>query len=156
MHTANRIVINADPELVYQAASQTTNWPAILPHYRYVTSFYQGGDVQVVEMSANRDFGAFRYPTWWSSIQWNEPTQRRVRYRHVGGITRGMEVVWHITPLPNGHVQVIIDHALHKRNPLVALFYELVVGRLFVMFIAQRTLEGVKRWCEERGARTEG
>lgn len=148
MHTKNRIVIDADPATVYQAACDTANWPTILPHYRFVNTLYERDDVRVVEMSANRDFGAFQYPTWWSSIQWNEPHAHKVRYRHVGGVTRGMDVAWHITPRPQGGVEVVIDHALVKRNPLVALFYNLIVGRVFVFFIAQRTLEGVKRHCE--------
>lgn len=148
MHTVNRIIINADPDRIYQVASDTAAWPSILPHYRYVKTWWQAGDVRVVEMSANREWPGFKYPTWWSSIQWNEPAQRQVRYQHVGGITRGMEVLWRIQPLAAGQVEVTIDHTLRKQQPLLALFYTLVVGRMFVMVIAQRTLEGVKRACE--------
>ncbi len=148
MHTTNRIVIQADPAQVYALAQNTAGWPRILPHYRYVTTVHQRDDVRVVEMSADRDFGILRYPTWWSWVQWDEPAARRVRFRHVGGITRGMDVVWQITPLAGGSVEVVIDHWLHKRSLLVALFYRLVVGQIFVHFIAQRTLEGVKRAAE--------
>lgn len=149
MHTHNHIVINADRATVYQVASDTAQWPTILPHYRYVNTLHNHADVRVVEMSANRDFGVFQFPTWWSSLQWNEPETYTVRYRHVGGITRGMDVEWRITSRPQGGVDVVIDHTLRKRNPLVALFYALIVGQVFVHFIAQRTLEGVKRHAEQ-------
>lgn len=148
MHTLNRIVIKADSDTVYQAASETADWPRILPHYRYVHTLYSADEVRVLEMSATRDFGFFQYPTWWSSIQRNAPHEGRVRYRHVGGVTRGMDVEWQIRPLSDETVEVVILHHLSKNNPVVALFYKLVVGQIFVRFIAQRTLEGVKRHCE--------
>ena len=53
-------------------------------------------------MAAWRPFGPLKWPTWWQSEMWVDPERREVRYRHVRGITTGMDVVWRIMPNPNG------------------------------------------------------
>ncbi len=52
----------------------------------------------VVEMAAWRPFGLVSYPTWWVSEMWVDRGAPAVHYRHVRGITTGMDVVWHIEP----------------------------------------------------------
>src|SRR3989442_4991412 len=39
-----------------------------------------------------------RYPTWWVSEMTVDRRAREIRYRHVRGITQGIDVVWQIVP----------------------------------------------------------
>src|SRR5439155_109728 len=80
-------------------------WPDYLEHYRSVRfreRTRDGGGL--VEMAANRPFGPVQWPTWWlsqMSIQRKGATggdEPRIRFRHVEGITAGMDVEWGSTP----------------------------------------------------------
>ena len=86
---------------MFDAASDVERWPEWLPHYRWVRFGQRRPDGGVVEMAAWRPFGPFRWPTWWVSEMWIDPRDAEVRYRHVRGITRGMEVSWERRP-PGG------------------------------------------------------
>ncbi len=67
-----------------------------------------------------------------------------VRYRHVRGITRGMDVEWAFAPTGDG-VAVTITHLwAGPRWPLVgAPAARLVIGPVFIHAIAQLTLAGI-------------
>src|SRR6266571_5315579 len=90
MRTVDRIRVHAPFSRVFAVASSVARWPAILPHYRWVR-FLDGG---LVEMAAWRPFGALKYPTWWVSEMTVDRPAGEIRYRHVRGITRGMQVAW--------------------------------------------------------------
>src|SRR5260370_37010165 len=60
-------------------------------------------------MAASRPFGIFRYPTWWVSEMTVDRRAREIRYRHIRGITRQMDVVWRLVEGPEG-VAVTIVH----------------------------------------------
>jgi len=98
MRTVDRIRVHAPFARVFAAASSVTRWPAILPHYRWVRML-QGG---LVEMAAWRPFGPFiKYPTWWVSEMTVDRPAGEIRYRHVRGITRDMQVVWRLVKVLN-------------------------------------------------------
>lgn len=148
MRTVDRITIRAAPERVFAVAADVERWPDFLPHYRWVRMLERSDHVSLVEMAAWRPFGPLRYPTWWVSEMWLEPG-RAVHYRHVRGITRGMEVAWRLTPRDD-RVDVEIVHQWRGPAwPLIGkLAAEWVIGPVFIHAIASRTLAGVKRRAE--------
>jgi len=140
----------APPERVWPHASNVERWPAILPHYRWVRMRPPRPDgTQVVEMSANRPFGPLQWPTWWLSEMWTDPERREVRYRHVEGVTRGMEVRWTVTA-ENGGTRASIIHAWDGPSwPLIRVpAARWVILPVFVHGIASRTLAGIARAAE--------
>jgi hypothetical protein len=148
MRTVDRIRIRAPWARVFAAASTVARWPAILPHYRWVR-FLEGG---LVEMAAWRPFGILKYPTWWVSEMTVDQPAGEIRYRHVRGITRGMDVVWRLVDGKDG-VDAEIVHTWDGPGwPLVGrLAADLVIGPVFIHGIASRTLAGIKRAAERGG-----
>jgi len=146
VRTVDRIRMRAPFERVYAAASAVERWPSILPHYRRVRVLGRG----LVEMAAWRPFGPLRYPTWWVSEMTLDRDAGEIRYRHVRGITRGMDVVWRLAREGDG-VAVEIVHTWTGPNwPLIGrLAAELVIGPVFIHGIASRTLAGIKRAVED-------
>jgi aromatase len=109
----------------------------------------------LVEMSAWRDFpGGVRYPTWWMSDMRVDPDEPAVFYRHVRGITRGMDVKWSFQSRADGSTFVRIVHEWNGPAwPLIGgAAASLVIGPHFVSAIAQRTLAGVGREAERQSA----
>jgi len=155
MRTVDRIAINAPVARVFQAAAAVERWPDILPHYRWVRFVERDarGLGGLVEMAAWRPFGPVRYPAWWMSQMTVDPVAHEVRYRHVRGITRGMDVVWRLEPdgPDEGRVNVTIVHQWSGPAwPLVGWFAaDFVIGPVFVHGIASRTLAGIKRFAED-------
>jgi uncharacterized membrane protein len=146
MQTENSIQIDAPLERIVELAGDVERWPAILPHYRWVKLLDGGGDRKVVEMAARRD----RFPVKWRAIQTIERDDGVpvIRYRHIGGVTKGMEVAWTFAKNSTGF-QVRIDHELDLRWPVIGgLVGNLVIGPYFVSYIAGRTLETIKQLAE--------
>ena len=99
MHkTANEIVIQGDPDRIYQLAAAVEEWPAWLPHYRWVRVHGREGNRRTVEMAAWRT----GVPVRWVSHQWLWPEERRITFRHIKGLSRGMEVEWRIESFETG------------------------------------------------------
>ena len=153
MTIIDALTIHAPAALCFEVAADVERWPLILPHYRFVTfrdrkAFGTG----VVEMSAYRDFaGPVRYPTWWMSDMHVDAREPAVYYRHIDGITRGMEVKWSFDPVPGG-THVHISHAWDGPGwPVIGrAAWKHVSAPLFVSFIATRTLAGVGAEAERR------
>lgn len=149
MRTVDRIHVRAPLERVFDAASAVERWPSILPHYRWVRLLGGG----LVEMAAWRPFGGgggiIKYPTWWVSEMTIDRPAGEIRYRHVRGVTRGMDVVWRLTRTDGG-VEAEIVHTWNGPGwPLVGrLAADLVIGPVFIHGIASRTLAGIKRVVE--------
>jgi hypothetical protein len=109
-------------------------------------------------MSANRPFdlagrlkGPVRinWPTWWLSEMTVERGKPSIRFRHVGGITKGMDVEWTFAPAPGGtHVRIV--HVWDgPRIPIVGMWAAMfVIGPVFVHGIASRTLAGLAAVAE--------
>ena len=76
---------------------------------------------------------------------------RRLRFRHLGGATRGMDVTWHIEPTSTG-CRVTIEHDFRPRVGAWARF----VDRAFTRPIAGRTLRTFKALAETLAERAPG
>ena len=156
MRTVDETVTTADPDIAFRTAADVERWPDILPHYRWVTFQRKDGFAEgVVEMAAYRHFGPLGYPTWWVSEMEHDAEARTVTYRHIDGITKGMDVVWKVEPLGDGRCHLSIVHEWEgPRWPLIGRFAaNAVIGPHFVSHIAGRTLAGVARAAEEATAR---
>lgn len=95
MRTRNEILVRAPLEPCLRTAYEVERWPEILPHYREVRFRRRDGPGRGrVYMSAYRHFGPLPYPTWWESEMVTDRDAAQIRYRHVAGITEGMEVLW--------------------------------------------------------------
>ena len=158
MRTLDRITIHAPIGRVFAVAADVGRWPRILPHYRWVRFLHGpnggggGGGTTTVEMAAWRPFGVLRYPTWWVSNMTVDEAAHEIRYRHVWGITRGMDVCWRLMAQPDG-VAVTIEHEwTGPRWPIVGpLMARVLIGPVFIHGIAQRTLAGIKAVVEGEG-----
>jgi len=151
MRTVDTEWIAAAPDRVFQHAFQVERWPEILPHYRWVRMLDRRGDGGIVEMAANRPFGPLHWPTWWKSEMWVAPERREVRYRHVAGVTRGMDVLWSVEAEGTGTRATIVHEWTGPSWPLIgAIAANLVIGPIFVSGIASRTLAGIRRAAEDR------
>jgi ribosome-associated toxin RatA of RatAB toxin-antitoxin module len=138
--------MQACPDLIFRLAADVERWPEILPHYRSVKVLDEHPDARVVEMAAKRGM----IPVSWKALQWTDPELRLVMYRHTGGATRGMYVEWRIEPLADGSVRVEIVHDLDLKAPLVrTAIGKFVVSRLFIKYIAGRTLRHIKMTAEQ-------
>lgn len=141
--------VRAGVPQVFATAKDVARWPEWLPHYRWVRWHEQRDSGGLVEMAAWRPFGVVDYPTWWLSEMELETGVPRIRFRHVGGITTGMDVTWDFTA-ENGGTHVRITHWWNgPRWPLIGgLAASLVIGPVFIHGIASRTLAGIARQAE--------
>lgn len=149
MHTKNEILIRAEAAEVYGLAAPVERWPDILPHYRWVRILEDEGEGRrVVEMAALRNF----IPVRWRAEQLLFPEVPRIIFRHVGGVTKGMEVEWVFAPQGDGVVRVSILHDLERGLagwPLIGeVVADGVVGPFFVSNIAGKTLGRIKELAE--------
>jgi hypothetical protein len=104
----------------------------------------------LVEMAAWRPFGFFRYPTWWVSEMRVDENAPAVHYRHIRGITAGMDVVWQLRPVEAGTDVTIVHDWRGPRWPLVgSVAASWIIGPVFIHGIASRTLAGLARHVEE-------
>jgi ribosome-associated toxin RatA of RatAB toxin-antitoxin module len=147
MQTTIGIDIEAPAHLVFDLARNVERWPALLPHYVRVRVRERHPDG-----SQNADMVAVRtiipllglgIPVAWRATTWAEEQGLRLRFRHVAGATRGMDVTWRIEA-DGGGCRVSIEHDFRPRvAPWAAL-----VDRLFVRPIAGRTLATFKAIAE--------
>jgi len=145
MHTETVARIRGDVEAIFDYASRVERWPEWLPHYRSVRVLESRGAERTVEMKARRGW----VPVWWWTRQRVLPAERRIRYTHVRGVTRGMEVEWRLEPDPSGEVRVTIVHDLALPWPLVGTpVARWIIGPMFVEPIARRTLGRIKTLVE--------
>jgi ribosome-associated toxin RatA of RatAB toxin-antitoxin module len=157
MLTVDRLRISAPLERVLEAAVDVERWPAFLSHYRWVRMLQRNGEGGLVEMAAWRPFGKVRYPTWWVSEMQVDRQTPVVRYRHVRGITRGMDVEWRLKRSGTGTEVEIVHEWTGPRWPLIGpAAATLVIGPVFIHGIASRTLAGLARHVEAAGPRGSG
>ena len=144
MHVANSIRIAASPARIYSLAAPVERWPAILPHYRWVNVLEERGDTRLVEMACWRG----RIPLRWTALEELLPEAPRIRFLHVAGVTRGMEVAWEF--IPHGEVtEVRIEHELRLGWPLIGpAVANRIIGPLFVSDVAGKTLQRIKLLAE--------
>lgn len=129
----------APADLVFRLARDVERWPRLLPHYVRVRAVERRPDGSVVaEMVARRPLLrvlGIGLPVAWRSRTWSEPETRRLRFVHLAGATRGMDVTWRIEPTAAG-CRITIEHDFAPRVPGWAAF----IDRAFTRPIAGRTL----------------
>jgi ribosome-associated toxin RatA of RatAB toxin-antitoxin module len=139
MHSTIAIDVAAPPDLVFRLARDVARWDQLLPHYARSRTVERRPDGSlVVDFVARRPLIGvlgLGLPVTWRSRTWNEPATRRLRFVHVAGATRGMDVTWRIEPASGG-THVAIEHDFRPRVPGFAAF----VDRFFTRPIASRTL----------------
>lgn len=144
MHKENSLVINAPRARIFEAASDLSQWPRILPHYRWIRYIDKSLNKNLVVMGARRGW----IPIQWTSEQIIDPERIEVRFHHLKAFTKGMEVVWTFQE-KSGGVEVTISHDLKPRIPLIGRFVvESIVGDFFIHYIATRTLHHMKLYLE--------
>jgi hypothetical protein len=154
METVDERVVRSDARTMFEVVRHVTEWPAHLAHYRFVRfrEFASDGG-GLVEMSAYRPFGVFGWPTWWLSEMEVDHATPAIRFRHVGGITAGMDVEWSFTPVDGGTLVRILHVWDGPRWPVVGIFAATtVIGPVFIHGIASRTLAGLARIAEREGS----
>jgi ribosome-associated toxin RatA of RatAB toxin-antitoxin module len=145
MHRENSITINAPIRSIFEAAADLSQWPTILPHYRWIRYIKKDTDRNVVVMAAMRGW----IPIQWTSEQEIDYQRREVRFHHVKAFTKGMDVVWTFTQSSDG-VEVKISHDLKPRIPLIGRFIaDEVIGGFFIHFVASETLRQMKTYLEK-------
>jgi ribosome-associated toxin RatA of RatAB toxin-antitoxin module len=147
MHSTIAIDVAASPDLVFALARDVERWERLLPHYARSKAVEHRADGSlVVDFIARRPLVGvlgLGLPVTWRSRTWNEPATRRLRFVHVAGATRGMDVTWRIEGSGTG-AHVAIDHDFQPRLPLFAPF----VDRFFTRPIAGRTLATFRALAE--------
>lgn len=152
VHTETALRIEGSPETIFRYAARVEDWPRILPHYRSVRVLGRLGEGRLVEMRARRG----RIPVSWWALQVLLPDAHRIRYTHVRGVTRGMEVEWRITADGSGSVVAIV-HDLALGWPLVGRgVADRVIGPGFVEPLAGATLRTIKALVEGGARQTAG
>ncbi len=153
MKSSNEIVIHAPYELIFSLGANVEEWVRILPHYRYVKVLRREGNRKWVRMSAWRDF----VPITWTAVEsverGTEQMPGTIRFKHIKGLVRGMDVQWTFQVRPeSGDVVVGIYHQLDKPTFPVRLLgprlIDAVVGRGFIGYIAGKTLKRIKMLAE--------
>jgi uncharacterized membrane protein len=149
MRTIDRLHMRAPVERVFRAARDVEQWPGILGHYRWVRMLEPQADGGLVEMAAWRPFGPLKYPAWWVSEMRVDAAAAAIHYRHVRGITAGMDVVWQLER-SNGGTDVSIVHQWPgPKWPLIgSAAASWIIGPVFVSGIASRTLAGIAKHVE--------
>ena len=151
MSVVDEAQVRADVADVFALVRDVEHWPAYLAHYRQVRFLRRARDGGgVVEMSANRPFGPLSWPTWWRSEMQVIPGERpALRFRHTGGVTKGMEVEWQLSPREGGTFVRLVHLWDGPHWPLVGVFAATaVIGPVFVHGIASRTIAGLARIAE--------
>jgi ribosome-associated toxin RatA of RatAB toxin-antitoxin module len=148
VRTTIGIDVAAPPELVFRIARDVTRWPRLLPHYVSVQPVgATGRDGELVaRMIARRPVSAllgWGVPVTWQARTWSEPETLRLRFIHVAGATKGMDVTWRIERTDDG-CRVAITHDFRPAWPFLAA----VVDRWFTRPIAGRTLATFKALAE--------
>ena len=152
MHSTIGIDIAASPELVYRLARDVTGWERLLPHYSRSAAVRTDADgVLVCDFIERRPFVpvlGLGIPVTWRSRTSHDPATRRLRFVHVAGATKGMDVTWTIEPLrvADGRdgTRVEISHEFAPALPGFAAF----VDAAFTRPIAGRTLATFRALAE--------
>jgi ribosome-associated toxin RatA of RatAB toxin-antitoxin module len=160
--TVDERLVHAPPERMFDLTRAVERWPAHLGHYRSVGMRDRRPDGGgIVTMAAERPFGPIRWPVWWEAEMQVVRAAGRppaIRFRHIAGVTRGMDVEWSFTPLPEPLAPTPAPVATFVRIvhmwdgpawPLIGgMAATGVIGPVFVHGIASRTLAGLAAVAE--------
>lgn len=149
MHTATSIQIKAPREQIFSMVRDLARWAEWLPHYRHIHFLGAGQRGQIVEMAALRS----GIPISWTSEYWADERALELHFLHLTKWTKGMKVVWTLTPTRDG-TRVEIVHSLAFRVPLLAWLAEPIIGRFFIHHVASQTLATFKGLLEPAAMKT--
>src|SRR3984893_9617628 len=147
MHKANSIIIKAPKGIIFETAANLELWPKILPHYRYIRYLARGPERNLVVMQAVRS----GIPISWTSEQVIDRERIEIGFHHLKAWTKGMRVVWSFKETQAG-VLVEIVHDLKFRNRILAPLVEPIIGKLFIHYIANKTLGCMKAFLEKESS----
>ena len=152
MNVTDERVVRAPVRTMFALARDVDRWPEHLAHYRWVR--FEARDAVgggLVAMSASRPFGPVSWPTWWTSEMAIDEARPAIRFRHVRGITRGMEVEWSFEEHHDGVLVRIVHSWNGPRWPMIGVTAARhVIGPVFIHGIASRTLAGLAAVTERR------
>jgi hypothetical protein len=159
MTTIDERLVRAPLDVIFELAAEVERWPAHLPHYRFVRFTERRDDGGgTVEMSANRPFGFVDWPTWWTSLMSvtrpgpsaaSDAAAPSIRFRHIAGVTTGMDVEWSFQAVDGGTFVRIVHVWNGPPVPLLGIAAARgVIGPVFVHGIAARTLAGLAHAAE--------
>lgn len=150
METVDERIVRAPVGTTFDLARAVEEWPAHLAHYRFVRWVRRDPDGGgIVDMAANRPFGPVNWPTWWRSLMSIDHRAPAVRFRHIGGITTGMDVEWNFTARDGGTYVRLVHVWDGPRWPLIGIpAAVMVIGPVFIHGIASRTLAGLAAVAE--------
>jgi ribosome-associated toxin RatA of RatAB toxin-antitoxin module len=147
MRSTIGIDVAAPPELVFALARDVERWERLLPHYVRSRAVARAADgALTTDFIARRPFVpllGLGVPVTWRARTWNDPRTRCLRFVHVAGATKGMDVTWRIEPAGGG-THITIEHHFRSRLPGFAA----LVDRAFTRPIASRTLTTFKALAE--------
>ncbi len=86
-------------------------------------------------------------PISWVSLYEADSASLELRFEHLRAWTKGMRVIWTLTPTRDG-TRVEIVHDLKFRIPGLRWLAELIIGKLFVEHVANQTLRTFKKLIE--------
>ena len=89
------------------------------------------------------------FPVSWKAKYWNDPQTFELHFEHLAAFTKGMRVVWTLSPESDG-TRVEIHHALHFRIRALAPILEPILQHGFIEPVANRTLNTFKRLLEDQ------
>jgi coenzyme Q-binding protein COQ10 len=155
--TVDEHLVRAPLEVLFELAADVERWPRYLAHYRFVRMLEGSVESGLVEMSANRPFGPIDWPTWWTSLMTvSRPGGGRrpsIRFRHVRGVTSGMDVEWSFHEEAGGTIARIVHVWNGPPVPVIGVVAaRMVIGPVFVHGIASRTLAGLAKVAERTTA----
>lgn len=150
MRTVDEGFAKASVRAVFDVVRDVERWPERLAHYRWVRMTARDGrGGGIVEMSANRPFGVVNWPTFWRSLMEVDHARPAIRFRHIGGITTGMDVEWAFEAADDGTFISLLHLWEGPRWPVIgSVAARAVIGPVFVHGIASRTLAGLVRAAE--------
>lgn len=136
--------MRAPREAIFSLVRDLARWPELLPHYRFIRTLGVGDKGSIVNMAAVRS----GIPISWTSEYWTDDRALELHFLHLTKWTKGMKVVWTLTPTRDG-TRVEIIHDLKFRLPFLAWIAEPIISSFFISHVANLTLATFKKHLEE-------
>ena len=112
METVDERLVRAPSRRCSRSQETWRSGRLISPHYRYVRfrrAATDGGGIgrDVGGPAVRLPVGRIRinWPTWWLSEMSVDDEEPAIRFRHIGGITKGMDVEWTFRPRGRRHAR---------------------------------------------------
>ena len=145
------IEVNAPARHVFALVRDVERWPQLLPHYlraQVVDRDANGGVVAVfIAIRPLLPVVGLGLPVAWRSRVRADASLLRLHFRHLGGVTAGMNVTWRLED-HGGRCHVTIEHDFGDDDSLVFRLRAYVIDRFFIRSVASRTLATFRALAE--------